>query len=111
MEEGSQLFDLLKAAVDALHRLATSGADLIEQRFEPAAKYQLSRTVMKRDATHSLIAGRRWHSSRSEPGIGKSERYYALRAAPGHFLLEGVLAERIKGCNHEEQCDETTRDL
>ena len=50
INEGSQVSYLLKRAVNALDRIATSDADLTEkQRFDPAAKYQLSRSVLKRE--------------------------------------------------------------
>lgn len=104
INEGNQVSYLLKWAVDALHRLATSCADLIEkQSLEPAAKYQLSRSVLKGDAIDSLAACWYWHSRRSAPGGWKNLTLLLTCALlAGHFLLAGVATGRLKRCSQEE---------
>jgi hypothetical protein len=56
-DEGSQVREFLRRAINALTGLAESCAKVVaEERLEPAGKYQAFVTVLQRDAQDSLAA-------------------------------------------------------
>jgi hypothetical protein len=102
-DEGGQMRYHLQRAVRALHGIAKSFADVIEnQRLEPVVKYQAFLNVLKRDAADSLAAlelvlAQQTISSQLIDNLNASLHLRALLT--DIFLMDGILTDRLKSAS------------